>query len=66
MKYLLAIVVVGAALVFPRALHAQSYAIHWHAIGGGGGSSSGANGSDSYTVNGAIGQPAAATMTGGN
>jgi hypothetical protein len=65
MKNLLAITIVGAALVFPRALQAQNYSIDWHTIGGGGGSSSGTNGTTTYTVTGTIGQPAAATMSGG-
>jgi hypothetical protein len=65
MKSFLAIAIVGAALVFPRALHAQSYSINWYTIGGGGGSSSGTNGGASYTVSGTIGQPATASMSGG-
>jgi hypothetical protein len=67
MKTFLAIAIVGAALVFPRAVHAQStnYSINWYTIGGGGGSSSGTNGTNSYTVSGTIGQPATGTMSGG-
>jgi len=42
--------------------HAQGYDISWHAIGGGGGSSTGGV----YTVTGTIGQPAAGHMAGGN
>jgi hypothetical protein len=66
MKNLLAIAIAGAALVFPRALQAQSYSINWYTIGGGGGSSSGTNGATTYTVSGTIGQPATASMSGGN
>jgi hypothetical protein len=65
MKSFLAIAIVGAALVFPRALHAQIYSINWHTIGGGGGVSSGASGTNVYTVSGTIGQPATAAMSGG-
>jgi hypothetical protein len=65
MKRFLAIAIMGAALVFPRALHAQIYSINWYTIGGGGGSSSGTNGGTSYTVTGTIGQPATASMSGG-
>jgi hypothetical protein len=66
MKNLLAIAIVGAALVFPRALQAQSYSIDWYTIGGGGGSSAGTNGATTYSVTGTIGQPATASMSGGN
>jgi hypothetical protein len=66
MKNLLAIAILGAALVFPRALQAQNYSINWHTIGGGGGSSSGTNGATTYSVSGTIGQPATASMSGGN
>src|SRR5271167_371028 len=65
MKSFLAIAIMGAALVFPSALHAQIYSINWYTIGGGGGSSSGTNGGTSYTVTGTIGQPATASMSGG-
>jgi hypothetical protein len=41
---------------------AQSYDISWHAIAGGGGSSTGGV----YTVTGTIGQPAAGHLSGGN
>jgi len=41
---------------------AQTYDISWHAIAGGGGSSTGGV----YTVTGTIGQPAADHMAGGN
>jgi hypothetical protein len=66
MKNLLAIAMTSAALVFPCALHAQNYSIDWHTIGGGGGTSSGTNGTTTYSLSGTIGQPATATMTGGN
>jgi hypothetical protein len=65
MKSFLAIAMVGAALVFPRALHAQIYSINWHTIGGGGGSSSGVSGTNTYTVTGTIGQAATVAMSGG-
>ena len=65
MKNLLAIAIVGAALVFPGALHAQ-YSINWYTVAGGGGTSSGTNGTTNYTVSGTIGQPATATMSGSN
>jgi hypothetical protein len=65
MKCLLAIAIVGAALVLPGSLHAQNYSIAWHTIGGGGGSSSGAGGGATYAVSGTIGQPASAAMSGG-
>jgi hypothetical protein len=44
--------------------HAQSFAIDWHTIDGGGGTSSGGN----FSLSGTIGQPDANTqpMTGGN
>ena len=45
------------------ATHAQSYAMPWYRISGGGGTSTGGV----YSVNGTIGQPdASAAMTGGN
>jgi hypothetical protein len=45
----------------------QSYSIGWYKIAGGGGSSSGTNGSTVYSVSGTIGQQdAGAAMTGGN
>jgi hypothetical protein len=66
MKNLLALAIVGAALVLPRALQAQSYSIDWYTIGGGGGTSSGTNGATTYSLSGTIGQPATSTMNGGN
>jgi hypothetical protein len=66
MKHFLAIAFLGAALLVPGALEAQSYSINWYTIAGGGGVSSGTNGSTNYSVSGTIGQPAAATMSGGN
>jgi opacity protein-like surface antigen len=65
MKNILAIAVLGATLAFPGALHAQ-YSISWYTVAGGGGVSSGTNGSTNYTINGTIGQPATATMSGGS
>jgi len=66
MKNLLAIAIVGAALVLPRALQAQNYSINWHTIAGGGGTSTGTVGTNTYSLSGTIGQPATATMSGGN
>jgi len=66
MKNLLAIAIIGAACVFPRALQAQSYSINWYTIGGGGGTSTGTSGSTTYSLSGTIGQPAASSMSGGN
>jgi hypothetical protein len=66
MRSFLAIAIIGAALVFPRALHAQNYSINWYTIGGGGGSSTGTNGSTVYSITGTIGQPATASMSGGS
>ena len=65
MKSLLVIALTGAALIFPRALLAQNYSINWYTIGGGGGTSSGTNGSNTYSISGTIGQPATASMSGG-
>jgi hypothetical protein len=66
MKNLLAMAMMGAALVLSPALHAQNYSIDWYTIGGGGGTSSGTNGATTYSVSGTIGQPATASMSGGN
>jgi hypothetical protein len=66
MKTFLALAIVAAALLFPGSLQAQNYSINWYTIAGGGGSSSGASGTNTYTVTGTIGQPATATMSGGN
>jgi hypothetical protein len=66
MRKFLVIAIVGLALVLPSALQAQTYTIPWYAIAGGGGSSSGTNGSVTYSVSGTIGQPATSTMAGGN
>jgi hypothetical protein len=50
-------------LLFPAASFAQSYAIDWYKIAGGGGTSTGAT----YQVTGTIGQPdASGAMSGGN
>jgi hypothetical protein len=66
MKHYLAIAILGAALLVPGPLHAQNYSINWYTIAGGGGVSSGTNGSTTYSLSGTIGQPATATMSGGN
>lgn len=45
----------------------QSYSINWYKVAGGGGTSSGTNGSTVYAISGTIGQQdAGPTMTGGN
>ncbi len=52
-----------AALALPLSALAQSYAIPWHTIDGGGGTSTGGV----FRLSGTLGQPAAGpTMTGGN
>ncbi len=66
MKNLLTIAIVGAALLFPRALQAQNYSINWYTIAGGGGTSTGTSGTNTYSLSGTIGQPATGTMSGGN
>jgi hypothetical protein len=46
---------------------AQSYAIDWYKVAGGGGTSNGTNGASVYSLSGTIGQQDAGTaMTGGN
>jgi hypothetical protein len=45
----------------PLGAPAQSYAIHWHTMDGGGGTSTGGN----YSLSATIGQPDAGTMSGG-
>src|SRR5580765_7661894 len=50
------------ASVLAVAAQAQNYAIDWHTIDGGGGTSSGGI----YSLSGTIGQPDAGRMTGGN
>jgi hypothetical protein len=66
MRNLLAIALVGAAFLGPQAAHAQNYTINWYTVAGGGGTSTGSSGTNTYAVSGTIGQPATATMTGGN
>jgi hypothetical protein len=66
MKKFFAIVVLVGALNLTSAVQAQNYSINWHTIGGGGGSSTGTSGTNTYTVSGTIGQPATASMSGGN
>jgi|SRR5580658_10198873 hypothetical protein len=47
-------------------LHAQTYSINWYRVAGGGGGSSGTNGSTVFSVNGTIGQhDASGAMSGG-
>jgi hypothetical protein len=49
------------------ALHAQTYAIDWFKVAGGGGISAGTNGGTVYSVSGTIGQQdASGAMIGGN
>ena len=56
---------IAASLLLKFAAHAQSYAINWYKIAGGGGTSAGTNGSVIYTLSGTIGQQDASTaMTG--
>jgi hypothetical protein len=66
MKKLFAIAILLGALVLPSAVEGQNYSINWYTIGGGGGSSTGTSGTNTYTVSGTIGQPATASMSGGN
>ncbi len=55
------------ALLIPVASQAQTYSIDWYKVAGGGGTSSGTNGSTVYSLSGTIGQQDASTaMTGGN
>jgi hypothetical protein len=56
----LAVILLGFALA--RVAHAQSYAVDWSTIDGGGGTSTGGV----YSVSGSIGQPDAGHMSGGN
>lgn len=54
------------SLLAPVAGFAQTYAIDWYKVAGGGGVSAGANGGNVYLVSGTIGQPeAGGAMTGG-
>ncbi len=66
MKNFFSIVALVAGLIFPSAVQAQNYRINWYTIGGGGGSSTGTSGTNTYSISGTIGQPATATMSGGN
>jgi len=66
MKNFLTIAIVVAVLSFTSVVHAQIYSINWHTIAGGGGSSSGSSGTNTFTVTGTIGQPATASMSGGS
>jgi hypothetical protein len=56
------LVLLTAVLLLVASARAQDYAIDWHTIDGGGGTSSGGT----YTLSGTIGQPDAGTMTGGD
>lgn len=49
------------SLAFSRTAQAQSYAIPWWTVDGGGGTSAGGG----YTLSGTVGQPDAGVMTGG-
>ena len=54
------------ASLLPIFASAQTYSINWYQVAGGGGSSSGANGSTVYSVSGTIGQAdASMALTGG-
>jgi hypothetical protein len=54
-------------LLIPASGHAQTYSIDWYKVAGGGGTSSGTNGGNVYSVSGTIGQhDAGAAMTGGS
>jgi hypothetical protein len=53
-------------LLLPALGHAQTYSIDWYKVAGGGGTSTGTNGSIVYAVSGTVGQQDASTaMTGG-
>jgi hypothetical protein len=59
-------IILFCALVMPMIAFGQSYSINWHKVAGGGGSSSGTNGSTVYSISGTVGQPdASPAMTGG-
>lgn len=45
------------------AIHAQTYSVDWYKVSGGGGTSTGTNGSAVYSVSGTIGQQDASTAT---
>jgi hypothetical protein len=62
MNATLKIILFAVTLLLPHLLNAQSYAIDWYTIDGGGGTSTGGV----YSVSGTIGQPDAGKMTGGN
>jgi hypothetical protein len=63
MRYILAIAILGMAVLAPSArAQGTNYSITWHTIAGGGGTSTGGI----YAVSGTIGQSATATMSGGN
>ena len=54
-------VILTLSILTPTLSQAQSYAITWWTVDGGGGTSSGSG----YTLSGTIGQPDAGVMTGG-
>jgi len=59
--------ILSLCLLVPAISFAQSYAINWYKVAGGGGVSSGTNGSSVYSVSCTIGQPdASGAMTGGS
>jgi hypothetical protein len=63
MRYLLAIALLSVGFFAPVARgQSTNYSISWHSIAGGGGASSGGN----FSLNGTIGQPATASMSGGS
>ena len=61
-KSLLITAALLTTLLIPIPTHAQDYTIDWYKIAGGGGTSAEQN----YSLTGAIGQPDAATLTGGS
>ena len=60
MKSTKLLVILVAVLIRLAPLSAQNYAINWHTVGGGGGTSSGGI----YSLSGTIGQPEAGILTG--
>jgi hypothetical protein len=54
-------------LVIGRSAEGQDYTVNWHKIAGGGGSSSGTNGGNPFSVTGTVGQPdAGVALSGGS
>ena len=62
MRHLAGLLCLGASLILAPSLRAQNFSIDWHVVAGGGGAST--NGA--FALSGTIGQPATATMNGGN